>query len=114
MIILVISACIGVYAIAWGCVLFNFICVFINLYPNKRLLDYGVGEQIIDAVPTFVLSLLMGLMIYWIQWLSISNFLILLLQFIIGVLVYFGLSLLFKDESLMYVVQFIKENKSKI
>lgn len=113
-IILVISAIIGVYAIAWGCVLFNFICVFINLAPNKKLLNYGFKEQIVDAVPTLLIALAMGLAIYWIQLLPISNLLILLIQAMLGVAIYVGLSHLVKEESYMYIIQLLKERKRVI
>lgn len=112
--ILIVSALIGVYAIAWGCVLFNFICFFINLIPNKKLLNYGIGEQVVDAVPTLFISLAMGASIYWIQWMEMPNLLILTFQFVLGMAVYAGLSRLFKEESFMYLIQMVKENKNKI
>jgi len=112
--ILVTSAMIGVYAIAWGCVLFNLICVFINLAPNKKILDYGVQEQIIDNVPTLLIALAMGGAVYWIQWLDLSNAIILVLQFFGGVLFYIGLCWLLKEDNCMYILQFYKENKHKI
>ena len=112
--ILVVSAIIGVYAIAWGCVLFNIVCVFINLSPNKKLLNYGVREQVIDAVPTLLIALFMGLAIYWIQFLPLSNLIVLLLQVTIGVAVYVVLCRLFKEESFMYLLRLIKDNKFKL
>ena len=110
-VILVISVCFGVYAIAWGCVLFNLICVFINLAPNKKLLNYGIREQVIDAVPTLLIAMAMGLSIYWIQFLNMSNLIILTIQFIVGVTLYFALSRLFKEESFMYIINIIKEKR---
>lgn len=112
--ILIVSAMIGVYAIAWGCVLFNLICVFINLAPNKKLLDYGIKEQFVDAVPTFLIAMAMGAAVYWIQLLPISNLIVLILQFLAGTLLYGGLSYLFKEESCMYIVNSIRQNKGKL
>ena len=111
--ILIISAFFGVYAIAWGCVLFNAICVLVNLAPNKRLLNYGIREQIIDAVPTFLIALTMGCIIYWVQMLDLSNIEILFLQFVFGCIIYVGLSWLFKEESFVYILQMYKDNKNK-
>lgn len=111
-IILIVSACIGVLAIAWGCVLFNFLCVFINIAPNKKLLNYGIREQVIDAVPTLLIALSMGVAIYGIQFLPLSNLVILLSQVILGATLYIGLSRLFKEESFMYVIQMIKNHKN--
>lgn len=108
--ILVVSVIFGVYAIAWGCVLFNFVCVFINLAPNKKLLDYGVKEQAKDALPTLLIALIMGGGIYGIQLLPIPNIMVLLLQIFFGVILYAGLCLLFKEESMMYILQVAKEH----
>lgn len=113
-VILIVSACIGVYAIAWGCVFFNLICVFINIAPNKRLLNYGISEQAKDAVPTLLISIMMGLSIYWIQFLAIPNLIILLLQFILGVVVYILLSRLFREDSFIYISQLVKDNRYKL
>ena len=41
-IILVVSFMINVYAVAWGVVLYNAICIAINLSPSKKLVNYGV------------------------------------------------------------------------
>ena len=59
-IILVVSFMINVYAVAWGIVVYNFICIFINLSPSKKLVDYGWKEQVKDVFPTLVASLIMG------------------------------------------------------
>ena len=111
--ILIISAAIGVYAIAWGCVLFNFICVFINLAPNKKLLNYGVKEQMIDALPTLLIAIIMGVSVYWLQLISLPNIVILILQFVFGGAVYIGISRFFKEESFIYLSKLIRDNKAK-
>ena len=107
--ILIISVFFGVYAIAWGIVLFNFICVFINLAPNKKLLNYGIHEQIIDAAPTLLTSFVMGVSVYWIQLLTLPNIVILILQTVLGFIVYIGISGIIKEESFMYILQNLKE-----
>ena len=112
--ILIISVLLGVYAIAWGCVLFNLICVFINLAPNKKLLNYGVKEQIKDAVPTLLIALLMGLIVYWLNYLQISNLSIIILQFMFGMGIYLGICRLIKEESFMYLIQVFKDGRKRL
>lgn len=112
--ILVITAFFGVYAIAWGCVLFNLICVFINIAPNKKLLNYGIGEQIKDALPTLIIAILMGGGIYWIQFMPLSNWLILLSQFLLGAAFYLCLCALLHEESYIYIRDLIRNYKNKL
>lgn len=49
-IILIISIFLGIYAIAWGIVVYNFICIIINLYPCRKLLNYSYREQIFRCI----------------------------------------------------------------
>lgn len=107
--ILIISVFMGVIAIAWGVVFFNFVCLFINLYPSKKYLDYGVFEQVKDIIPTFLCAIMMGFSIYWIQYLPIHLLLILMLQMIMGVLVFGLFCYLSKNESFLYVKLLITE-----
>lgn len=112
--ILVVTAMIGVYAIAIGQVIFNLICVFINLAPNKKLLNYGIKEQLVDAVPTLFVALLVGFVVYWIQLLPLHNFWIIFIQLILGGTLYLWFSSIIKEESYLYIKQIIKDNKSKL
>lgn len=107
--ILIISVFMGVIAIAWGVVFFNFVCLFINLYPSKKYLDYGVFEQVKDIIPTFLCAIMMGFSIYWIQYLPIHLLFILMLQMIMGVLVFGLFCYLSKNESFLYVKSLITE-----
>lgn len=111
--ILIVSVFFGVYAIAWGIVLFNFLCVFINIYPNKKLLNYGIVEQIKDALPTLILTMLMGASVCWVQILALPSLIILFIQFMGGAAVYLLLCYMVKEESLIYILNTLKQNKSR-
>lgn len=108
LIILIISLFYGVYAIAWGVVLYNFISLFINLYPSVKLLNYKYKEQVGDILPVFAISLFMGLIVYGVQLLNIDILLILTIQFVLGVTVYFTTCYLFKIDSFIYLINLVK------
>ena len=114
LLILIITVSISVLAIAWGIVAFNIICLFINVVPNKKLLNYGIKEQVKDVIRIFLIALTMGGSIYWIKFLNIPVIAVLFLQFIVGVAIYMGLCLLFKEDSFMYLIQMYKDNKHKL
>lgn len=65
--ILIITLFINVYAIAIGVVVYNFICIFINTYPNKKLLGYTTKLLWRDIAPPLGASIVMGIIIYIIQ-----------------------------------------------
>ena len=112
-IILTVSMFIGVRAVAWGIVIYNFICVFINLYPNIKLLDYKLTEQFKDAIPSLLISLIMGFSISWIAFVDIPSWLILISQILLGIIIYISLCIFFKDESFYYLLNHIKSYKLK-
>ena len=109
--ILIVSINIGVFAIAWGVVLFNAVCVFINLAPNIKLLNYRIKEQLLDAVPTLLISLLMGVGIYFIKFWDVNDLSIITIQILVGCLIYCSLCFIFKEESFCYILQLVKNYK---
>lgn len=111
--ILGISIPFGVYAIAIGQVVSGIIATFINAYPNKRLLDYSYKEQLIDIMPSLLISLIMGGVAYTFNYLSISEGQILVLQVCAGMAIYIGLARIFKIESFGYLIKTIKELMKK-
>lgn len=112
-VILLVSIKFGVTAIAWGMVLFNFLCVFINLAPNVKLLNYKIHEQILDAVPTLLLSIVMGVIIFLISFASFSHFELLIAQICVGCIAYIMLCHIFKEESYIYILNLVKTKLKK-
>lgn len=107
--ILVISIPFGIYAIAFGYAVSAILEALIHMWPNKRLYDYSAKEQIRDIMPAFILSFVMGVAIYMIEFINLPSWQLLLIQITSGVLIYIGLSKLFKVESWSYVVVSINE-----
>ena len=108
-IILVVSFMINVYAVAWGVVLYNAICIAINLSPSKKLVNYGVCEQLRDVLPTLTAALLMGTIVYACGYLPFSNILLLLVQVVAGAATYFLTCILLKLDSFVYIIGYLKD-----
>lgn len=108
-IILGISISYGVYAIAIGQVISGVIATFINAYPNKKLLNYSYKEQLMDILPSLLIAVIMGSIIYTFNYLILKPILIFLLQIILGIVIYIGLARVFKFEIFEYLVITIKE-----
>ena len=87
---------------------------FVNAYPNKKLLNYGFGEQMKDFLPSFVLAVVMGVAVYALSFaLDIHPLLQLLVLAIVGMCFYLGIAKLLKFECFEYIVKTIKESRGK-
>ncbi|WP_341322792.1 lipopolysaccharide biosynthesis protein [Solibacillus sp. FSL H8-0523] len=106
---LIVSIPFGVYAVALSIVVGGVIASFINAYPNSQLLNYSIREQWNDVIPSFLLSIVMGAVIYTIHWIQMSAMLTLLAQVFVGVFIYIGLAALFRLECFSYLVVTLKE-----
>jgi O-antigen/teichoic acid export membrane protein len=107
--ILSISVFHGVYAILLGQIISGLIASFINVYPNKKLLSYGYFEQMRDMIPSLLLSLVMGAIVYSIKWSGLDGVILLIVQICIGVIIYIGISKVFNRNSLEYITNIIKD-----
>jgi O-antigen/teichoic acid export membrane protein len=104
LVILGISLPFGVYAIAIGQVISAIISTFINVYPNKHLLNYSYREQWADIMPSLVLAVIMGITVYMFNLINIAAWKVLGLQLVVGVGSYIGLAKIFRVESLSYLI----------
>lgn len=91
------------FAIAAGSAISTLISTFVNAQPNKKLLNYTYREQITDILPSIVFSLIMALIIYPISLIKMPSILLIIIQVICGMLIYFLLNWLFKVEAFMYI-----------
>ena len=102
-IILLVSMRYGVLAIALFGILSSIISIFVNSWPNKKLLDYSTKELFSDFMPSFLLALFMGLVVYQLTKLNLSPVLLLLLQIPTGIAIYWIGSILLKFEMYDFV-----------
>lgn len=99
----------GVFAIALAGTIVAPIESIINASPNKKLLDYGYVEQLKDFLPSIFLAGAMGICVWWIQYFNMPNITILILQVVIGAIIYIVLSIIFKIDSFYEIWNMLKE-----
>lgn len=98
----------GVFAIALTEILYNFFAIVVNTYPNKKLLNYSLWEMIKDIFPSFLIALIMFGFVYALNWLPFDMIWIFLLQIVVGMVVYFLFSWIFKLKVFYYLLSIIK------
>ena len=112
-IFLAIFISIGLEWVAFGRLLTSFLGLYINLKPNKGLLGYSVKDQLLEILPTLIISVVMGLLLLLIEFvLSCDYIIILVVQFFAAVVLYLGLSYVFNRKGLMMTLDAIKNRSN--
>lgn len=89
----------GVEAIAWSFAATNIISCLINLVPNKRLLHYGCWEQSMDFISNLSVGIIVGLLVWFLNFMIENVYLLLFVQLISGLILIIFLSKLMGLES---------------
>lgn len=101
-------------AIAWGAAISTLLSAFVNASPNRKLLGYGYLEQMKDILPSVLCALAMFAAVWAMNALALPPILLLPLQVITGVIVYAGLALLTRNDSLPYLLEMGKKLLHKV
>ena len=102
-VILVLSLPLGIWPMLLFKVVDEYLCTFINAWPNRALIGYGPLRQWADVLPSAWISVVMGVVVYLLHRLPLGVLPMLLVQMLVGVIVYLLLSLLFNREPLQYI-----------
>ena len=113
LIILVSTMWFGVMVLAYGMIISSVLSQIINAWPNKKLLNYGYIDQLKDILPSIILAVVMGLMVYPIQFIGLPDIATLGIQVPLGALIYIIGSKVFKFDSYEYILGIIKPYISK-
>lgn len=103
---------ISVEAMAYSLLISTLTSMIINSWPNKKLLNYSFLEQMKDILPSILLAVCMGVVVYLIGFLPVPTLPLLIIQVICGGVIYLLCSALLKLEPYEYtkgiVLSFIR------
>lgn len=103
----------GVLWMAYSLIFTSVLNQFINAFPNRKLLGYSYGKQIMDILPALGLACGMGAVVYCVQLLGLPAIVTLCIQVPLGAALYIGGAWLLKLESFTYVMELMKKFVSK-
>lgn len=106
---LLVTMWFGPIYIASSMLICTILGLFINSFPNKKYLNYGIKEQIKDLLPNLLLAIVMGIIVYNINFLHLSPIVSLILQIPLGAIIYIGGAALLKLESFGYCLKILSE-----
>ena len=108
-VLLFITIPISPMAICIASLVLSIISVFVNIWPNRKLIGYGIGEQFKDVLPVLALALASGGCVYWIQYLPFKDWLVVLIQLFAGFGIYLLGAKFFKLEAFRYTMVLLKD-----
>ena len=87
----------GLMALVYGQVVISLISYYLNSFYNKRILDYSFFKQVKDLTPYLIVTLVMAIVVYLLNFLNIASpLLLLIMELSLGIIVYIALCHLFK------------------
>jgi len=99
----------GIMYIVIGQLFASCIAIFLMISPNKNILNYNISDQLIDFLPYLSIALLMFFGMHIIGYLNLSLFVLIILQIICGLIIYFGLAFILKLRGLDSFVKIFKK-----
>lgn len=113
-ILLVSVFCFGsLEAIVIGYAISSWVDVVIVMLPMKKLLGYGIISQFKDLSKIIISTLIMGVAVYLFSLINLPMIILLILQIIIGVLIYCGCCFVLREKSFNYAISAVKSFLSR-
>jgi O-antigen/teichoic acid export membrane protein len=106
--VIVIAITLGIKMMILGMIALSLINYFLNSYYSGKHLDYSSSQQLKDVLPSFVLAVSIAAIVYFVgQSLVLPNYLILIIQLGIGLVLFISLAQIFKMKDYYYVKQIV-------
>lgn len=97
----------SVMAIAVTMLVSQFISMLVYGLCSHKYVGYKLGIQFVDIIVPVLLSLPMCLFVYFLPMVISNRLVCLIIQIVLGVVLFFGVSVLFKSESLYYITNIL-------
>ena len=109
--IIVISIFYGFTSLLIGYVIASILALFINTYYAGSMIDYTMKQQLLDILPIFVISIFMGLVVFFVNsnLIAYNNISRLIISSSAGVIVYIFLAFICKFQTINDIRNIIKK-----
>ena len=88
---------------AYSLLISGLLSQIINSWPNKKLLGYSYIEQVKDILPSVLLAVFMGVIVYLIGLIRLPIIVSLMIQIIVGGAIYVYGAMILKIDSFYYL-----------
>lgn len=88
---LFVGAFVGIFPMLYSLFVMSIICYFLNSHYPGKLLGYSSWRQLRDISKSFFIALTMAFFVFLLKYLPLSDWYILPIQFVIGIILFFAL-----------------------
>ena len=110
---LFVGAFVGIMPMLYSSIITGIICYFLNSYFPGKLLGYTSWMQIKDCAPSFGIALIIATIVWPLRFIPASNWVILLLQIILGIASFFAICKITGIQEYFEVREMVKPILSK-
>lgn len=111
LLLLLVGMKINVIAVALTMAVYNIYGAIVNASALKKVIKYEYKYQIVDLLPSLIMSSIMFIVVLSIQDLKINSLLLILLQVVLGIIIYMSLSIITKQEAYHDLIRIIKKKE---
>lgn len=98
----------NVLIIVFGALVMEIISILILFPINKKILNYNFKEQILDVLPSIIITIIMCTIIFITDYfVPFSKIVSMIFEVILGIFIYIIMSIITKNENFYYIVNFI-------
>ena len=108
---LFIGAFVGIMPMLWANLVVGIVAYFFNSYYSGRLLGYSSWMQLRDIAPSLAVATVTALSVYFLKFLPLNYWVVLPLQIVLGILVFFGLCKIIRMEELEEIKTIVMNKK---
>lgn len=108
-----VLGCRSVSAIIWGSLAAEILSTIINFPANKKYFNYGYREQFSDIGSSLLITTAMSLSVFYIGTIIESVYTRLFIQILIGIVIYFLLSEILRNDSYLYLKKSVTQLRQK-
>jgi teichuronic acid exporter len=110
-VIIVISIFYGFTSLLVGYVIASIVALFINTHYAGSMIDYTMKQQLLDILPIFVISICMGLVVFFVNsnLIAYNNISRLIISSSAGIIIYIFLAFIFKFQTINDIRNIIKK-----
>lgn len=108
---LFVGAFVGIMPMLCVNMFVGIIAYFLNSYYSGRLLGYSSWMQLRDIAPSYALAIAIALSVWFLKYLPLSYWIILPIQFVVGIAVFFTLCKVFEMSEYKEIIDIMKNGR---